>query len=95
MGKRWQPCAEFTDNQAEAAPEQKLWQAVIYNAVLEATHPDPVQESLMWKKEADRWLRRGSDLHVVCALAGIDPDFVRGAYIDGRINRDLLKASQQ
>ena len=76
-----------------APPEQKMWQAVIYNAVVEATNENAKGEALLWKNEADTWLRRGSDLHVVCALAGMDSEFVRDAYISGRIDRLLLKSA--
>jgi len=76
-------------------PEKRLWQAVIYNAVVEATNPEAYGERGQWQREADTWLRRGSDLHVVCALAGMDPDFVREAYISGKIDRELLKRQEK
>jgi hypothetical protein len=33
-------------------------------------------------------------MRLVCSLAGIDPDFLRSCYVEGRIRLDLLLASE-
>ena len=75
-------------------PEQTLWQSVVVKAALDATSNAPSSsDDYLAQKMADAWIRRGgSDFKEVCNLAGIDPDFIRDAYIEGRINADLLRA---
>lgn len=82
-------------------PEQHLWQSVVLKACSDATHPAPgpyaknYSEVMQAKREADKWLRGcGRDMRQVCALAGMDPDFVSEAYIGGRIDADLLRTSE-
>jgi len=79
-------------------PEQKLWQSVVVKAALDATS-NPLQNTKDYtyqelaKKQADAWLRTGGmDFKEVCNLAGLDPDFIRDAYIGGRINAELLRS---
>jgi len=77
-------------------PEQRLWQAVVYRAAMDALNPTDSDEGLKAQREADVWLRRNSkDFRRVCNLAGIDPDFIRDAYVAGRIDAQLLKSVEK
>jgi len=75
-------------------PEQVLWQSVVYKALIDATAVNPSgREDRLAKDAADRWFRSGGrDYHQVCALAGIDPDFMRDNYMAGKIDGKLLRA---
>lgn len=73
------------------SPEQIMWQSVVYRAALDATGIDARE-----KRDADNWFRRaGSHFRAVVTMAGMDPDFVRDAYIAGRVDRDLLRAAAE
>lgn len=87
----------MTVSQSTISPEQRLWQSVLYRAVMDATDPDPgSDETIRAKRDALSWLRGGGkDYRKVCSLAGVDPDFIRDAFLAGRINRDLLKAAEK
>ena len=82
-------------------PEKQLWQSVIYRAALDATYPPQKKrgkrsEAEMARIDADRWFRQaGRDFREVCNLAGMDPDFVSGAYKAGRFDRTLLKRAAE
>jgi hypothetical protein len=55
--------------------EQKLWQAVLENAIDDALRarslPDLLHKRLRWFQENNR------DFHFVCRLAGSDPEIIR------------------
>ncbi len=71
-------------------PEQRLWQTVLLTAVLDATS----DRKSLTQAEAEAWLRYGGkQFRKVCHLAGLDPLFIREAYLEGRIDRDLLKSA--
>ena len=75
-------------------PERLLWQAVLYRAAMDAVAPETGDDGARNRSEADTWFRRGGkDFRQVCALANMDPDFVRDAYLDGRIDPVVLKAA--
>lgn len=75
-------------------PENHLWQAVLLQAVTDATYRGETEALCRARHEADVWIRRGSkDFYQVCNLALIDPDFVRDAYVGGRIDADVLRAT--
>ena len=78
------------------SPEQILWQSVLMQAARDATAPNPGdKETIRAKVEADAWFRRGGkQFRQVCMMAGFDPDFIRDAYIGGRIDGKLLRSSQ-
>lgn len=45
------------------------------------------------RREADRWFRQGGeDFHHVCSLAGFDPDFIREAFLAGRLTSGTLRS---
>jgi len=77
-------------------PEQKMWQSEVVIGALDATtKPSSSSEEFIAQKQADAWLRTGcADFKEVCNLAGLDPDFIREAYIGGRINADLLRSKE-
>jgi hypothetical protein len=72
---------------SSASPEQQLWQAVLLNAFMDATRGNPSQTpDRHGMNSADGWIRGGGkDFRIVCALAGMDPDFLRQAYVSGRV----------
>ena len=71
-------------------PEKRLWQAVLFQAVRDATSQHDSRE----KREADAWIRSGrKDFREVCSLAGMEPEFIQEAYIGGKINPELLRSS--
>jgi hypothetical protein len=78
-------------------PEKHLWQAVVFKAVMDATAHDPKNsEDITEQRRADLWIRKGGrDFVQVCTMAGIDPAFIREAYIGGRIDRDTLRAASE
>lgn len=78
------------------SPEQVLRQSVVYKALIDATAVNQSgREDRLAKDAADRWFRLGGrDYREVCALAGIDPDFMRDNYLAGKIDGVLLRAKE-
>ena len=75
----------------DKSPEQILWQGVVFRAVIDATGDDKGP-----REEADRWIRRGGPKYKrVVTLSGMDPDYLRDAYIAGRVRPDLLRAAMK
>ncbi len=70
-------------------PEQRLWQAVLGQAVADAMMDDPQsQESVGAKKSARFWFDSADrNFRCVCEMAGMDPDAVSEAWRDGRVSR--------
>lgn len=68
-------------------PEQRLWQAVLAQAINDATRESASrEEDRMAMMEARAWLDRGGrDFRRCCTLAGLDPDAVRDAWRAGRL----------
>jgi hypothetical protein len=79
------------------SPERALWQAVLLRAVTDATAVDPAgDDSRRAKQDAIRWLTLGGrDFREVCSNAGMDPDFIQDAFLGGRIDPALLRASEE
>ena len=70
------------------SPEQILWQSVVLRALIDATGNKETERT-----EADAWIRfGGKKFQAVVTMAGMNPDFVREAYIAGRVNPDLLRS---
>jgi hypothetical protein len=70
------------------SPEQILWQSVVLRALMDATGNKETERT-----EADAWIRfGGKKFQAVVTMAGMCPDFVRDAYIAGRVNPDLLRS---
>jgi len=78
-------------------PEQTLWQTVVIKALTDATAVDPAsRDDRRATHEADSWIRSGGkDYRRACTLAGLDQEFIREAYIDGRIDGALLRAKEK
>lgn len=74
--------------------ERELWQTVVFLAVKDALGGRD-QRAPLSQVQADRWIRGGGkDFRLVCSLAGIEPGFLREAYVSGRIRLELLVASE-
>jgi hypothetical protein len=80
---------------SKMSPEKKLWQSVVYLAVLDATNPNPTRtECILDQRDAHNWITKaGRDFRFACENAGLCPDFIAKSYTEGRINRDMLKTS--
>ena len=80
-------------------PEQDMWQNVLYRALLDVTaevSDKPYKTGTVTRREQEQarnWIvRNGRDFRYVCSLAGPDPDFVREAVINNRIDAKALRA---
>ena len=71
------------------SPEERLWQAVLGQAISDAMMEDPqTLESMMDKKSARSWFDFADrNFRWVCEMAGMDPDAVSEAWRDGRVSR--------
>ena len=76
--------------------ERILWQSVLFPAFVDAAHDLPesaVGTQRRDKRDADEWIRRcGRNFRMVCSLAGLDPDFLSRAYVQGRVDPVRLRA---
>jgi len=83
------------DADGEQIAEQRLWQAVILQAVFDATYEGNNRDILNEKPRADVWIKYArEDFRTACSLAGMDADALREAYVAGRIDRVVLKDSR-
>lgn len=88
----------ISDNAADrhATPEKVLMQSVVYRAFLDTEYTGTSKENILARDVADSWLRRRSaDFCAVCHLAGLDPEFIRDAYVSGRVNFDALRRAAE
>lgn len=86
-------------------PEREMWQAKVIRHLLDALYeprrgkrghpknagsaPTPLDT-----QRAQSWLTgNGRNFRDTCEAAGFDPDFVRDAYLSGRITLDTLKGA--
>ncbi|EBA18377.1 hypothetical protein RSK20926_11679 [Roseobacter sp. SK209-2-6] len=77
---------------SSASPEKLLFQSVLFQALLDATSPSTVARYAETRDRAKRWFQEGrKDFRWICWLAGFDPEEVRSAYLDDRINREALR----
>jgi hypothetical protein len=82
-------------------PNRILWQHVLQQAFMDATSESTAQvqssasaagKGSREQLSADRWIRDcGRDFRMVCSLAGMDADFLSGAYRAGRVNGEWLR----
>jgi len=78
----------------DISQEKRLWQAVVYRAFADATAESHGGISSREKQEAISWIKRGGrDYRRVVTMAGMDPDFLRDAFIGGRVDAKLLRHS--
>ena len=70
-------------------PEQRLWQAVLGQAISDAMMEDPQSsESVDARKSARFWFDFADrNFRLVCEMAGMNPDAVSEAWRDGRVSR--------
>lgn len=70
-------------------PEQRLWQAVLGQAVADAKMDDPQSsQSVDAKKSARRWFDFADrNFRMVCELSGMNPDAVSEAWRSGSPSR--------
>lgn len=75
-------------------PYRRMWQHVVLLAVRDAVVPYSSKDGKHNRIAADRWLRfGGKDFRQVCTSAGLDPDFIRDAYLSGRIDYKALASA--
>ena len=63
-------------------PEKRLWCAVLFRIFQDACRTLPPKADNAQKVERDQarsWLLGGTDMRIVCELAGFDPDAIREA----------------
>lgn len=80
-------------------PEQTLWQEVVIQAVIDAlwagnefTPRGTYAPAATYRGQASAWIEGNSENYrFACEMAGFDPDFLREAFIAGRIDVDSLK----
>ena len=65
-------------------PEQKLWIGVLAKAFDDAFYSADDRAAL----DALSWIKNGMDFNYVCALAGRDPNYVRGRMLNKVIERE-------
>lgn len=72
-------------------PEQALWRAVIERAAIDANgrdRPCGNPDEARARRRAYFWIKGDSeDFRTVCALAGLDPDYVREQWLTGELPR--------
>ena len=80
-------------------PERALWQEVVLRAFLDATNdfnPRGNSEGARAKRHATFWISHGgTDYYRVCNLAGFDPDFMREAFLAGRVDAAMLRSASK
>ena len=63
-------------------PEQRLFQAIIVQALEDALSGSVFKKETYWKHDAHKWfLGNTQDFQDVCWSADLDPEFIRGEYI--------------
>ena len=71
---------ELTNYKPQA--EQRLFQAIIVQALEDVTSPSSFKKETYWKEDAYKWfLDNSKDFQEVCWSANIDPDMVRGEFL--------------
>ncbi len=71
------------------SPEERLWQAVLGQAISDAMMEDPQSsKSVDAKKSARRWFDfADGNFRMGCELAGLNPDAVSEAWRSGSLSR--------
>ncbi len=63
-------------------PEQKLFQAIILQALEDATNTSGVKKDTYWKEDSHKWfLENSKAFQEVCWFADMDPEVIREKYI--------------
>ena len=79
-------------------PEQRLFQAIIVQALEDSLSGSVFKKETYWKHDAHKWfLSNCEDFQEVCWSADMDPEFVRSEYIklirDKKIIFSMLQQS--
>ena len=62
--------------------EQRLFQAIIVQALEDVTNPSAFKKETYWKEDAYKWFFNNSkDFQEVCWSADMDPEMVRGEFM--------------
>ena len=82
----------------KAFAEQRLFQAIIVQALEDATNPSNFKRETYHKHDSHCWFVDNSDdFQQVCWGAELDPDFVRGEYLkmidEGKIKFSSMQVS--
>lgn len=68
--------------QPKTDPEQRLFQAIIVQALEDALSGSVFKKESYWKHDAHKWfLGNTQDFQDVCWSADLDPEFIRREYI--------------
>lgn len=79
-----------------SSPQNRLWVRVLLLAASDATYDGIDNRKIREREFAERWFRHGgSDFNEVCALAGLEPEAVKRAYMAGRLNGELARSALQ
>ena len=71
---------ELTSHKPQA--EQRLFQAIIVQALEDVTNPSAFKKETYWKEDAFKWFSDNSkDFQDVCWSADMDPDVVRSEFV--------------
>ena len=71
---------ELTSHKPQA--EQRLFQAIIVQALEDVTNPSAFKKETYWKEDAYKWFFNNSkDFQDVCWSADMDPDVVRSEFL--------------
>lgn len=76
----------------DSRSDRALWCAVIATALNDALKG---RAGSLDQVTADRWLRFGPDLLIVCELAGLNGPAVRQAYLAGSVRPELMRAERR
>ena len=76
--------------------EQKLWRAVVVNALEDSMIIQSDRKASLLKIFAHNWILQGSkDFEVVCAWGNLDPDDIQECYVRALKNHELKFTHRQ
>ena len=85
---------ELTGHKAQA--EQRLFQAIIVQALEDVTNPSSFKKETYWKEDAYKWFFNNSqDFQDVCWSADMDPEMVRGEFLKLVRNKKIIFSKLQ
>tara|TARA_R100001460_G_scaffold11003_2_gene25822 strand:- start:205 stop:609 length:405 start_codon:yes stop_codon:yes gene_type:complete len=85
---------ELTGHKVQA--EQRLFQAIIVQALEDVTNPSSFKKETYWKEDAYKWFFNNSqDFQDVCWSADMDPEMVRGEFLKLVRNKKIIFSKLQ
>jgi len=85
---------ELTGHKVQA--EQRLFQAIIVQALEDVTNPSSFKKETYWKEDAYKWFFNNSqDFQDVCWSADMDPEMVRGEFLKLVKNKKIIFSKLQ